>query len=40
MTADYKYFLNDAMVSVMASPSNMAAGDISRFGYTAVGQDR
>lgn len=34
-----RYFLNDAMVTVMATPSSMAAGHISRFGYTAVGQD-
>ena len=35
-----RYFLNDAMVTVMATPSSMAAGHISRFGYTAVGHDR
>lgn len=36
----YKYFLKLAVVTVTALPSKIAAGNNSRLGYTAVGQDR
>lgn len=36
----YRYFLKEAVVTVTAIPSRIAAGNNSRLGYTAVGQDR